>query len=192
MKYTIPQGNFTKGRSGFKPEAVVIHIMQGSLSGTAQWFQGANLAANPPVQSSSHIGIGKNGQVDDYVSTDDTAYHAGRINAPVWSGMKKTTLGGYVNPNNYTIGIECEGFRGDTWTEAQMNAIVSKIKEYSAQYGFPITRATIVSHNEITADKEDMKAWCDEVIKRCHTEPTVAVVDKNAIKKQIIDLLNQL
>ncbi len=192
MKYTIPEGNFTKGRGSYKPEACVIHIMQGSLGGTAQWFQGANLAATPSIQSSSHIGIGKNGQVDDYVDVLDTAYHAGRINAPIWSGMKKTALGGYVNPNNFTIGIECEGFRGDIWTEEQIKSIVSKVKEYSTRFGFPITRATIVSHNEITADKEDMTKWCDEIVKRCHTEPTVAVVDKNAIKKQIADLLAQL
>lgn len=189
MKYIISKDNYTVGRGSYKPEAIVIHIMQGSLAGTGQWFQGANVANG--VYSSSHIGIGKNGQIDDYVSSDDTAYHAGRINNPVWSGMKKTLLGSYVNPNYYTIGIECEGFRGETWTEEQMKSICLKVKEYCEKYKLPITRATIISHNEITADKEDMRTWCDEIIKRCNSNDVV-VIDKEEIKAKIIELLKKL
>lgn len=29
----------TKGRSGFRPEAVVVHIMEGTLAGTDSWFK---------------------------------------------------------------------------------------------------------------------------------------------------------
>ena len=32
------QLNFSRGRAGYNPEAVVIHIMDGSLIGTDSWF----------------------------------------------------------------------------------------------------------------------------------------------------------
>ena len=38
----------------FKPELIVLHIMDGTLSGTDSWF------ADPSSQVSSHYGIGLN------------------------------------------------------------------------------------------------------------------------------------
>jgi N-acetylmuramoyl-L-alanine amidase len=35
---TIPSPNYTKGRAGYKPVAIVIHIMEGTLNGTDSWF----------------------------------------------------------------------------------------------------------------------------------------------------------
>ncbi len=49
--------NFWVGRKGYRPEAIVIHIMDGTLVGTDSWF------ANHTSQVSSHYGIGKNGEV---------------------------------------------------------------------------------------------------------------------------------
>lgn len=197
MKYNIPLTNYSKGRNGYKVEAVVIHIQQGTMAGTAAWFGGENNKTNPMTQSSAHIGVGKDGRIDEYVDTEDTAYHAGRIANPTWRGMKKNLIGGYINPNYYTLGIECEGMRGDIYTEAQMQAICAKVKEWSQKYGFPINNDTIVSHNEITIDKEDMKLWTAEIVKRCHentvvVQPPKVEIDRNSVKQQIIALLTQL
>lgn len=161
-KYSIPETNYAKGRSGYKPEAFVIHIQQGNQQGTISWFQ------NPASQVSSHAAISKAGGVDNFVDNSDTAYHAGRINAPIWSGMKKNWLGQYINPNLYTIGLENEGFRGDFWTEPQMTALVEYVKIKADEYGIPLIRKNVVSHSEITADKEDMRSWCDEIVKRAN------------------------
>ena len=35
----IGSPNKRKGRNGFRPEAVVIHIMEGTLKGTDSWFK---------------------------------------------------------------------------------------------------------------------------------------------------------
>ena len=188
-KVPIHEDNYEVRPAGYRPEGIVLHIMQGTLLGTDVWFGGENIKAG--VYSSAHEGIGKNGEVHIYLEPLLQAYHAGRVNNPVWAKIKKTVFG-YDNPNKYTYGIECEGFRGDTWTEAQMASIVERVKLIAYTYGIPITREYIISHNEITADKEDMRSWCDEVIRRLK-QPVQPVPPTNAeIKRQIIELLNKL
>ena|SRR3990167_1323865 len=178
--------NYSVGRNGRKIEGVVLHIAQGSLIGTDSWFR----KERPGNESSAHEGIGKNGDVHIYVEREDTAYHAGRVNQPTWPLIKKTTWGGIVNPNGYTYGIENEGFRGDTWTEPQMVSLVDRVRLVLQTAGLSFTRAHVVSHSEIAADKEDMKSWCDEVIRRLNS--VTPPQNKDAIKKQIISLVEQL
>jgi N-acetylmuramoyl-L-alanine amidase len=64
------------GRQGFRPEAVVIHMMGGTLAGTDSWFN------NPHAGASSHFGVGKSGQIHQYVGESDTAFHAGHTLKP--------------------------------------------------------------------------------------------------------------
>lgn len=131
-----------KGRSGFKPEAVVVHIMEGSLVGTDSWF-------NDPVSKvSAHYGVGKNGKIHQYVGESDTAWHAGRKSNPTWSLIKNG-----VSPNLYTIGIEHEGFGDTAWTDAMYQASASLISEICNRWAIPIDRDHIVGHREIYGKK---------------------------------------
>jgi N-acetyl-anhydromuramyl-L-alanine amidase AmpD len=173
---------------GYRIEGIVIHIMQGTLKGTDGWFGGENIASG--VYSSTQEGIGKNGEVHVYLEPSEMAYHVGRVNAPVWAKMKKTMFG-YDNPNKYTYGIENEGYRGDKWTEEQMVALCERVKLIAKTAGLPITRETIISHNEITADKEDMRSWCDEIVRRL-TSPSTPQPSKEEIKNQIKALVDLL
>lgn len=189
----IIKDNYDIGRGGYSVEAVVIHIMQGTMEGTYSWFNGENIKNG--IYSSAHEGISKQGDVDVYVAPENAAYHAGRINQPIWSGMKKTVLGTYVNPNKHTYGIECEGFRGDIFTEAQMVSLVARTKAVCDKYGLPYSRSKIISHHEITADKENMSAWCDEVVKRLNAPPVNQIDTKVEIKKklqELTELVNKL
>src|SRR5258708_2913484 len=110
----IPSPNYTQGRKTYKPEAIVIHIMEGTLSGTDSWFQ------NAASSVSAHFGIGMNGEVHQYVDTENSAWHAGRVNAPSWKLIKPSPLfaGNFINTNYYTIGIEHEGKEDTEWTDA--------------------------------------------------------------------------
>jgi N-acetylmuramoyl-L-alanine amidase len=93
-------GNFRTGRRGYRPEAVVIHIMDGSLIGTDSWFN------DPKSSVSAHYGIGRKGEVHQYVKEIDSAFHAGTVDRPEWKLIKrKREGGGFINPNFYTIGI---------------------------------------------------------------------------------------
>ena len=183
---SIHKDNYREGRSGYVIQGIVLHMMQGTLAGTDAWFGGKNIQAG--VYSSAHEGIGKNGDVHVYVKPEDTAYHAGRINQPVWPMVINNPS---INPNIYLYGIELEGFRGDTWTEAQMQSLVLRVQEILVKYNLPPTRAMLVSHNDIAKDKEDVRNFCDEVIKRINSIPT-PVPSKEEIKKQIKELVDKL
>ena len=79
------------------PRLGVFHIMEGTLSGTDSWFH------NPAANSSAHFGIGKDGTVLQWVDTNTVAWHCSSYNA-------------------VAIGLEHEGFTGDTLTTAQVAA----------------------------------------------------------------------
>jgi N-acetyl-anhydromuramyl-L-alanine amidase AmpD len=139
--------NFWIGRKGYKPEAVVIHIMDGTLVGTDSWF------ANTTSQVSAHYGIGKNGEVHQYVQESDAAWHAGRVDASVWKLIKPN-----INPNLYTIGIEHEGKPDDVWTDAMKQSSATLIREICQRWQIPIDRDHVVGHFEIFSKKPNCPA----------------------------------
>lgn len=145
--------NFWAGRKGYRPEGVVIHIMDGTLTGTDSWF------ANPASQVSAHYGIGRTGEVHQYVKEEDTAWHAGRVDAPVWSLIKPN-----INPNLYTIGIEHEGKPDDVWTDAMKQASAALIREICQRWQIPIDRAHVVGHFEIYSKKPSCPARDKKII----------------------------
>ena len=142
-----PSPNHWEGRKGYKPELVVIHVMDGSLTGTDSWF------ANPSSQVSAHYGIGQNGEVHQYVKEEDGAWHAGRVSNPIAKLLK---LG--INPNNYTIGIEHEGNAFTTWTPEIKNASASLIRDICTRWNIPIDRDHIIGHYEIFSAKPNCPA----------------------------------
>lgn len=139
----ITSPNITPGRKIYRPEAVVIHIMEGTLAGTDSWFR------NPASKVSAHYGIGKNGEIHQYVKETDTAWHAGRVNAPGWQLIKRSTNGMFINPNYYTIGIEHEGNESSDWTDAMYESSSSMIKAICSRWNIPIDRNHVIGHHEI-------------------------------------------
>ncbi|HJR73527.1 MAG TPA: peptidoglycan recognition family protein [Luteimonas sp.] len=80
--------------------AVIMHTMEGSYAGSIAWFQ------NPNAVVSAHYLIRKSdGQITQMVREYHTAYHA-------------------KYHNNYTIGIEHDGYASDpgNWSSAMVNA----------------------------------------------------------------------
>lgn len=138
----IGSPNKRVGRRGYKPEAIVIHIMEGSLAGTDSWFR------QSVSKVSAHYGIGKQGEIHQYVSESDTAWHAGRVSNPTWKGIKSK-----VNPNLYTIGIEHEGKAHTFWSDAMYQASANLIKEICQRWKIPIDRTHIIGHREIFSGK---------------------------------------
>jgi N-acetyl-anhydromuramyl-L-alanine amidase AmpD len=127
------------------------------------------------------------------VKDADAAWHAGRIHNPSEKAkrvLKANLLGGYVNPNKYLLGIECEGKTGDVWTEAQINSLAELVKMLCARFDILRDDLHIIDHQEITSYKEQMDDWIQEVIRRLqHNE---VAEDREKIKKQIIELVQKL
>lgn len=138
----IGSPNRHKGRLGYRPEAVVIHIMEGSLAATDSWFRAVE------SRVSAHYGVGRGGEIHQYVGEADTAFHAGRVWKPVWPSLKPS-----VNPNLYTVGIEHEGKGESEWPDAMYDASTRLIADICTRWSIPIDRAHIVGHREIYARK---------------------------------------
>jgi N-acetylmuramoyl-L-alanine amidase len=150
-----PSPNFLQGRKSYRPEAIVIHIMQGTLYGTDSWFQ------STLSKASAHYGIGKMGQIHQYVNEKDTACHAGRVNAPSWSLIKQTESSLYISPDYYTIGIDHEGDFNTEWTDEMYEASSNLIKAISLRWGIPVDRQHIIGYHEIYSLKKGLGAGVD-------------------------------
>jgi hypothetical protein len=87
--------NFRAG--GNRPRLLICHIMQGSLDGTDAWFR------NGRSEVSAHFGVGRSGDVYQWVNTGSQAWHA-------------------VEANDYSVGVEHEGFAGTPLTAEQVKA----------------------------------------------------------------------
>jgi N-acetyl-anhydromuramyl-L-alanine amidase AmpD len=140
--YGYPTG--THGRGGHKVLAIVDHIMAGTLAGTDSHFK------NPKSEVSAHFGVGKNGEIHQYVSIDDAAHHAGNIRKPSWPLLiPDNSTDGFLNPNLYTIGIEHEGQSGDEFTEAQYQATLALHRWLISEFGITPGPDTIIGHCRI-------------------------------------------
>jgi len=145
LQKTTP--NHWTGRSGYKPELVVIHIMDGSLIGTDSWF------ASTISQVSAHYGIGTSGEIHQYVQEVDGAWHAGRVLNPTFTLYKPG-----VNPNYYTIGIEHEGRADTVWSSAMKASSAELIRDICTRWNIPIDRNHIIGHYEVFSGKPNCPA----------------------------------
>jgi N-acetyl-anhydromuramyl-L-alanine amidase AmpD len=136
------QINFTVGRYGYKPEAIVIHLMDGTLNGTDSWFR------NPKANASTHYGVGEKGEVYQWVNESDMAWGNGRVDKPTWKLLKPN-----ANPNLYTISIEHEGKSGHVWTEEQYKATADLVVDIAKRWNIPLDADHVIVHSEIYAKK---------------------------------------
>lgn len=144
-----PEANFHRGRPfGLRPEAVVMHIMDGSFAA------GESVFHDPTTQKSAHYGISKTGEIHQYVDDNDTAFHAGIVVNPTWSLLKPR-----INPNFYTIGIEHEGRADDVWPEAQLAASACLISEIAERWRIPLDDSHVIQHRQIRASKTCPGNW---------------------------------
>lgn len=144
-----PDSNFHRGRPfGLRPEAVVVHIMDGSFEA------GESVFRNPNTQKSAHYGISRVGAIHQYVDENDTAFHAGIVINPTWPLLKPR-----VNPNFYTIGIEHEGRPDDVWTEAQLEGSATLIGQIAARWSIPLDELHVIRHHQIRASKTCPGNW---------------------------------
>lgn len=129
--------NFSVGRKGRVPIAIISHITAGLMPGTLSWLQ------NPVAQASAHYLVTKDGKIFQLVNNEDTAWHVGIVNQPNWILYDGT------NPNRYTIGIEHECESGGELTEIQYQATFWLHRQLITEFGIPIDRDHITGHYAI-------------------------------------------
>ena len=133
--------NFSKGRKGHQPGAIVIHAYPSLRAAEA-------LFANPKASESCHYVVGAGGIVQQYVDESDTAYHAGLVINPTWSGYRPG-----INPNLQTIGIAAAVADGGAWSEELYATVAELVGEIATHWHFPSDADHIALHAEIRASK---------------------------------------
>lgn len=188
--------------SDTKKVAIVLHFTLGSYAGAVSWLSNANR----PNRSSAHFVIGrKEGEIVQLVKVTDIAWHAGVVSNPNDRAkriMRKNLDGTWINPNQYTIGIElAAGYDVDQdgtvesnendITEWQYQQLTELVKSFAnnPDTAFILDEKNIIVHGDITDYKEKPEVVRVELLKRLFASQTPS---KEAIKAQIINLVNQL
>ena len=106
------------------------------------------------LQVSAHFFIQRGGELWQFVSCDERAWHAG-----------KSSHLGRENCNDFSIGIELEGLEGDPFEPAQYDTLCALLPAIAQQY--PIQH--IAGHEHIAAGrKNDPGAGFDwSLVQRC-------------------------
>ena len=177
----VESPNFWKTRASQRIKGVVIHVSGKSYDDAIKCY------LDPESGKSNHLVISKTGDVTKMVNYQDSALHIDKVYYPKWKGVVDG-----ISPNRTTIGIECEGERGETWTEPQMKALCVCVKEILASAELLVSRYTIVSPDEIASDAEGTKLWANEVVERLtgHVEGK-KTPPKEKLEK-VVKLLNEV
>lgn len=75
------------------------------------------------MEVSSHFLIRRSGELVQFVSCDDRAWHAGRS---AWQGRE--------NCNDYSIGVELEGLEGERFEPAQYDVLATLLQALAGAY----------------------------------------------------------
>lgn len=128
VKVPASTSNYTKGRSGRKIEYIAIHHMAGVLSAE----QCGNIFKQSNRGASTHYGVGKNGEIGQYVDEADTAW----ANANWDSNCKSVT----IETSNCEI--------GGSWkvSDVTLNSLIKLV-------------ADIAKRNNITLIKGKTLVW---------------------------------
>lgn len=146
-RYDASNPSYYKGIN--KPEIIVIHIQQGYATTSVSW-------ANSGYTSASwHFTVTKTGGVYQFLEENDGGYHAGisrlrdnGVSNPeptfkLWKGWGR-------NVNTYSFGIEHEGFSGQIFSDAQIEASAKLSAWLCKTFNIKPDRDHIIGHYEIT------------------------------------------
>lgn len=93
------------------------------------------------LKVSAHLLILRTGEMIQFVSFNDRAWHAGR-----------SSYLGVPECNDYSVGIELEGTDDQPFTEAQYTAVIAAI--LSIQQAYPHTRRHLAGHSDIAPGRK--------------------------------------
>jgi hypothetical protein len=114
--------------SSYDVRKIVIHVAEGSYSGTVSWLE------NCTAQASAHYVVSREGRVAQCVRDGDIAWHAG-----------------WWDTNTHSIGIEHAGYidNPDWFTRSMYHASAKLSAWCCKEYEIPIDRKHIIGHSEV-------------------------------------------
>jgi hypothetical protein len=122
--------NYTNSNreTSYDVRKIVIHVAEGSYSGTISWFE------NCAAQASAHYVVSSKGRIAQCVRDEDIAWHAG-----------------WWDTNTHSIGIEHAGFIDNPeWLTRSMYHASARLSAWCCkEYEIPIDRKHIIGHDEV-------------------------------------------
>ena len=143
--------NFGVRPSGVAVDLVLIHSISlppGEFGGDAierlftnrlDWDAHPYYAEIRGMQVSAHFLVRRDGELFQFVSCDDRAWHAG---ASIWRGR--------TDCNDFSIGIELEGLEGESFEPPQYKALSGLVKAVARRY--PIT--SVAGHEHVAPGRK--------------------------------------
>lgn len=150
----VQSPNFNKRPDGAVVDLLVIHnisLPPGQYGGSEVeefFLNKLDCSAHPyfakivDVEVSAHFFIRRDGELIQFVSLEDRAWHAGQ------SCFEKQD-----NCNDYSIGIELEGTDQDPYSDAQYQSLCSLTEELHQRYP-DITAERITGHEQIAPGRK--------------------------------------
>jgi AmpD protein len=147
----IPSPNFGPRSPGVAIDLVIVHSISlppGEYGGDEierLFTNRLDWGAHPYFETirdltvSAHFLVRRDGVLQQFVSCDERAWHAGRSD---WRGRGDC--------NDYSVGIELEGLEGQAFETAQYERLAAVIARLAARY--PI--AAIVGHEHVAAGRK--------------------------------------
>ena len=142
--------NCSPRRQGLAPIAIVLHATEGNAQSVFFHFM------NPKAQVSSHYLILRNGEIHQFVSNDMSAWHAGNVSKPTARMVIERDahrIAKEYNVNDWTLGIEVEWERGQTFTDAQYLTLYELVDHLTKAFDIAVDRIHIFGHREVYALK---------------------------------------
>jgi AmpD protein len=130
-----PSPNFGPRPPGSIVDLVVVHSIslppgefgghsdRAALRELPRLRRAPGLRRHPRPQVSSHFLLRRSGELVQFVSCDERAWHAGQSS---WRGR--------AGCNDYSVGIELEGLAGSAFEAAQYEALATLIRDLLARY----------------------------------------------------------
>lgn len=122
--------NYTNSdrKTSYDIRKIVIHVAQGSYSGTISWFEDCAAGA------SAHYAVSRKGRIAQCVRNEDIAWQAG-----------------WWDTNTHSIGIEHAGYVDNPdWFTRSMYHTSARLSAWCCKkYEIPIDRKHIIGHSEV-------------------------------------------
>ena len=150
----VPTPNCNRRPAGMVPDLIVLHnisLPPGEFGGghiEALFTNRLDPSLHPYFASIAHLEVSahfllrRDGEILQFVATDDRAWHAGES---VWCDRE--------NCNDFSIGIELEGTDSSPYTDVQYQQLHRLIGALRAKYP-SLGRGDIVGHSEIAPGRK--------------------------------------
>jgi AmpD protein len=148
----LPSPNFGARPRGANIDLIVLHSIslppghyggdevQQLFTNSLDWDAHPYFSGIRGLEVSAHFYVRRNGELWQFVSCDDRAWHAG---ASCWRGRE--------NCNDDSIGIELEGLEGDAFEQAQYETLASLCPSIAQRYAI----SYIAGHEHIAPGRKE-------------------------------------